>query len=93
MVKLLIDKIKMPSTKNEDKFTQIQCFSQIARYVGNRITKEQISEIFPILNAEAKAVGSSGRSADAENERAEACLFAIESLVRRAPKEVDAFIT
>jgi hypothetical protein len=92
MVKLLIDKIKAPATKNEDKFTQIQCFSQIARYVGNKITKEQISEIFPILNGEAKAVGSSGRSNDIDNERAEACLFSIESLVRRAPKELDAFI-
>ena len=50
MVKLLIDKIKVSIANRPNLLTQIQCFSQIGRSVGNKIPKELIKEIFPILN-------------------------------------------
>jgi cullin-associated NEDD8-dissociated protein 1 len=72
--------------------TQIQCFSQIARSVGNKIPKENIKDIFPILNEQAHAIASKGQSTDLENEIAEASLSAIENLIRKAPKEIDEYI-
>jgi len=72
--------------------TQIQCFSQIARSVGNKIPKENIKDIFPILSDQAFGVASKGQSNDLENEIAEASLSAIENLIRKAPKEIDEYI-
>ena len=92
MVKLLIDKIKVSLDKRPNLLTQIQCFSQIARSVGNKIPKELIKEIFPILNEQAHGVAARGQSTDLENEIAEACLSAIENLIRKSPKEIDEHI-
>ena len=89
MIKMLIDKIK---SNPDDVYTQIQCFSQIARNVGNRISKEQIAEIFPLLNNQVRKVLDSSQSHDTTNELAEAGLYAIESLSKKAPREIDAFI-
>ena len=57
--------------------------------MGNKIPRELIKEIFPILNAQAHGVADRGQSLDLENEIAEACLSAIENLIRKAPKEID----
>ena len=92
MVKLLIDKIKISIGNRQNLLTQIQCFSQIARSVGNKIPKEIIKEIFPILNDQAHSVASKGQSTDLENEIAESSLSAIENLIRKAPKEIDEYI-
>ena len=54
--------------------------------------KEQIAEIFPVLNEQAKKIVGKGESIETDNEISEACLFAIESLVRKSPKGVEAFI-
>jgi hypothetical protein len=72
--------------------TQIQCFSQITRSVGNKIPKDLIKDIFPILNDQAVGVAAKGHSTDLENEIAEASLSAIENLIRKAPKEIDEYI-
>lgn len=83
--------MKLEKKKNE-LFTQIQCFAQIARNVGNKITKDQIAEVFPLLEAQARSLIVDNQSKELENEIAEACLFAIESLTRKAPKEIENYI-
>ena len=72
--------------------TQIQCFSQISRTVGNKIPRDLIREVFPILNDQARSVAIENKTLDQENEIAEACLSAIENLIRKAPKEIDDYI-
>jgi hypothetical protein len=37
-------------------YTQIQCFSQMARSVGNRLTKENVREVVPVLIKQATIV-------------------------------------
>lgn len=52
MVRLLLDKMKASKSK-ADLFTQIMCFAQIARNVGNKLAREQVAEVFPLLCAQA----------------------------------------
>ena len=90
-LKVLIDKIKDPKSK-QDMFTQIQCFSQMARNIGNRLTKDNIKDVLPVLLNQASSVLREQKSVDQDNEIAEASLFAIESVVRRCPREIDQYI-
>ena len=85
---VLIGKIKDPKTK-QDMYTQIQCFSQMARSIGNRLSRENIREVLPVLIKQATIVLKEKKSVDQDNEISEASLFAIESLVRRSPKEIE----
>jgi hypothetical protein len=48
LLNVLIGKLRDPKSK-QDLFTQIQCFSQMARTVGNRLTKDHINAVLPIL--------------------------------------------
>lgn len=91
LIRLIVDKLKTRKDKT-DFLTHVQCFGWIARNVGNKISKEQVAEVFPLLNGTTAQVIQSKQSNDLDNEIAEACLFTIESLVRKAPKEVEQFI-
>jgi hypothetical protein len=62
-LKVLIDKIKDPRSK-QDMFTQIQCFSQMARNIGNRLTKDNIKDVLPVLLKEASMVLRDNKSVD-----------------------------
>jgi hypothetical protein len=62
-LKVLIDKIKAPKSK-QDMFTQIQCFSQMARNVGNRLTKDNIKDVLPVLLHEASSVLRDNKTVD-----------------------------
>lgn len=55
MVKLVIDRLIARKSK-EDLQTQLQAFAQVARNVGNKIAKEQIASIFPLLESTAKTI-------------------------------------
>lgn len=89
MCLLLIDRIKKAKTK-ADSFTLLQCFGQMARTVGNKIANF-LNDIFPLL------VNFTGQlnheqSIDIDNEIAEACLSTFESLVKKCPREIGAYL-
>jgi hypothetical protein len=91
MVKIVIDRLKAKKSK-EDLQTHLQAFAQVARNVGNKFTKEQIAEVFPVLNVTASQIIGIKQSNEIDNEIAESCLFAVESLVKKAPKEIEQYI-
>jgi cullin-associated NEDD8-dissociated protein 1 len=88
---VIIDRLRSAKNK-DDLFTQIQCFAQLARNVGNKLAKEQIAEVFPSLTQTTASILQARVSAEADNGIAEACLFAIESMVKRSPKEVEPYL-
>ena len=69
--------------------TLIQCFSQMTRSIGNRITADNVKQVFEILINQAKYVIETNQSIELDNEISEASLFAIENLIRKTHKEID----
>lgn len=86
---LLVDRIKKSRTK-ADSFTLIQCFGQMARTVGNKISSH-LNDIFPLL-CEFAVSPSRENSNDIDNEIAEACMSTFESLVRKCPREIGPYV-
>jgi len=91
LVKLITDKIRTCKDKGEF-LTHVQCFGWIARNVGNKIAQQQVADVVPVLKDTISKVISVKVSIDIDNEIAEACLSAMESLIRKASKEVEGFI-
>lgn len=89
MCLLLIDKIKKSKSK-PDSFTLIQCFGQMARTVGNKISAF-LNDIFPLLYNFSQSLNKE-QSIDIDNEIVEACLSTFENLIKKCPKEIGPFV-
>lgn len=89
MCLLLIDKIKKARSK-ADAFTLLQCFGQMARTVGNKVS-QHLNDVFPLLFQYAQQLNRD-QSIDIDNEITEVCLSTFETLVRKCPREVAPYI-
>ena len=69
----------------QDLLTLIQCISQVSRSVGNKLQKyfKTIVQQLSVFPAELE----DNESVDIDNEICEACLIAIDSLIRKCSGE------
>jgi len=85
LMTILIDRLKRSTTNRHDLLVQIQCISNIARTVGNKLSTN-FSQLLPILQTYPSSLDED-QSKDLENEISEAALIAIENLIRKCSNE------
>mgnify|MGYP001018963282 CR=1 FL=1 len=82
---LLIDRLQRQNGGKQDLLIQIQCISQIARTVGNKLSYN-FATLIPILQQYPSMLNQE-MSNDIDNEISEAALIAIENLIRKCSNE------
>jgi cullin-associated NEDD8-dissociated protein 1 len=82
---LLIDRLQKANHSKHDLLVQIQCISQIARSVGNKLS-QNFASLIPLLQ-QYPARLDNDQSNDIDNEISEAALIAIENLIRKCASE------
>jgi cullin-associated NEDD8-dissociated protein 1 len=90
LMNLLIDRLQKAQGDKQDLLVQIQCISQIARSVGNKLASN-FSTLIPLLSDEPRRLDVNN-SNDLDNEICEAALNAIENLIRKCSNEAKQYI-
>ena len=88
IITTILDKLKAflqkPNSNKEELLTHVMCISQISRTVGNKLS-EYFNQLVPQLRAFPGLLEES-QSVDIDNEISEACLIAIEQMVKKCPQ-------